>query len=233
MPTIALSYNWHVRQLDINNAFLNGDLFEPVFMEQPQGFVDSSRPSHVCFLKKALYDLKQAPHAWFSKLKTFLLSSGFRGYQSDCSIFVRFHSAGIIYVLVYVDDLIVTGSSSSRITSFIQALNKTFSLKDLGDLHYFLGIEITRSFDGLLMCQQKYIKDLLKRSKMADAKPISIMKLEPRIPAVIGSEVSVLEWIAYVVSLISTPELFRTGIEFFIWGREGFTEEEGGEQEEH
>lgn len=140
--SIALSNNWRIWQLDINNAFLNGDLIETVYMKQPKGFEDATHPTHVCKLHKALYGLKQAPRACFNKLKTYLVSNGFRACQSDTSLFVYVSQATTIYVLIYVDDLIVTGLNDAKVSNFICRLNNQFSLKDMGDLHYFLGLQV-------------------------------------------------------------------------------------------
>ncbi|CAM8940349.1 unnamed protein product [Rhodiola kirilowii] len=142
-------------------------------MAQPQGFVDPSRPHHVCRLHKALYGLKQAPRAWFNKLKQHLITWGFRACQSDTSLFVHSTAITTIYILVYVDDLIITGSNSQLVQKFITDLNHTFALKDLGDLNFFLGIQITRSSSGISLSQHNYILDVLARSKMLDSKPIS------------------------------------------------------------
>lgn len=149
--SIALTKGWPLRQLDINNAFLNGELHEQVFMEQPKGFIDPQYPSHVCLLKKALYGLKQAPRGWFTMLKTFLISHGFKSCLSDCSLFVRQLPNDVTYILMYVDDLIVTGSNPQSINQFGGILHGTFSLKDLGPLHFFLGIEVTRNKDTILL----------------------------------------------------------------------------------
>ncbi|CAM8900500.1 unnamed protein product [Rhodiola kirilowii] len=142
-------------------------------MAQPHGFEDPSRPNHVCRLHKALYGLKQAPRAWFNKLKQHLITQGFRACQSDTSLFVHSSAIATIYILVYVDDLIITGSNSQLVQKFITDLNHTFALKDLGDLNYFLGIQITRSASGISLSQHNYILDVLVRSKMLDSKPIS------------------------------------------------------------
>ncbi|CAM8882543.1 unnamed protein product [Rhodiola kirilowii] len=142
-------------------------------MAQPQGFEDPSRPNHVCRLHKALDGLKQAPRAWFNKLKQHLITRGFRACQSDTSLFVHSYAITTIYILVYVDDLIITGSHSQLVQKFITDLNRTFALKDLGDLNYFLGIHIARSPSGITLSQHNYIIDVLAWSKMLDSKPIS------------------------------------------------------------
>ena len=108
--SLAVSYNWSLQQLDVRNAFLNGYLQEEVYMKQPPGFHDSSRPQYVCRLHKALYGLKQAPRAWFQRLSTFLLAQQFVHSHSDASLFNCRSSSCKMYVLVYVDDIIVTGS---------------------------------------------------------------------------------------------------------------------------
>lgn len=100
--------------------------------------------------------MHQAPRAWFDKLKTFLVSSGFVPSKSNASLFVR-HRSGSVFVLVYVDDIIITGDSSVDIDAFVQQLHSAFSLKDMGALHYFLGVKVTRTTNGLHLCQRKYI----------------------------------------------------------------------------
>ncbi|KAG8487623.1 hypothetical protein CXB51_018130 [Gossypium anomalum] len=160
-------------QVDVNNAFLNGDLDNEVFMQQPLRFVqyDSVGQPFVCRLKKALYGLQQALQAWFDKLKQFLVSVEFVVSKFDASLFIRITSDSVLYVLVYVDDIIITGNILTVIATFVDQLNVEFALKDMGDLHYFLGIEVTRSSSGCLhLCQKKYIWDLLARSSLSNAK---------------------------------------------------------------
>ncbi|KAL1224638.1 Retrovirus-related Pol polyprotein from transposon RE1 [Cardamine amara subsp. amara] len=142
-------------------------------MEQPVGFVDNGKPHHVCKLWKAVYGLKQAPRAWYLELRTFLIQSGFVNSLVDASLFV-FHSGNtLIYTLFYVDDIIITGNDSAKVQEFIEVLSRRFSLKDLDELSYFLGVEATRSNAGLLLNQRKYITDLLHRTNMSSAKPAS------------------------------------------------------------
>ena len=168
--SIALSKGWPIRQIDFNNAFLNGDLTETIFMTQPEGFCVGG-PQLVCRLNKALYVLKLAPRAWFSKLQSALLSIGFNYGKCDCSLFIKVTPHYTLYVLVYVDDVIITGSTQQAISQLIQNLHSTFSLKDLGLLHYFSGIEAKPTTKkGLLLSQTKYIYDLLVKASMSDCK---------------------------------------------------------------
>lgn len=140
-------------------------------MEQPRGFQHPSHPNAVCKLHKALYGLKQAPRAWFNRLKHHLVTHGFRACHSDTSLFVHHSAATVIYILVYVDDFIITGNNPQLIQHLIHDLNQTFALKDLGTLTYFLGVQITKSAAGLHLSQQQYIRDILTRTKMLDSKP--------------------------------------------------------------
>lgn len=171
--SLAVSQGWPLRQLDVNNAFLQGHLSETVHMQQPQGFVDQDRPSYVCKLRKAIYGLKQAPRAWYHELRAFLLHSGFKNSHTDTSLFVLHTDKQRLFILVYVDDLIVTGDNGSMINSFVAALAARFSIKDLGQLKCFLGVEVVPNQQGILLSQRRYILDILARAKMSDAKPVS------------------------------------------------------------
>ena len=142
-------------------------------MSQPPGFIDPNKSQYVCRLNKALYGLKQAPRAWFKKLSNSLLHWGFSCSKADTSMFIFHSTASILIVLIYVDDIIVTRSSSQLISSLVTFLHSNFALKDLGDLHFFLGLEATRTNDNLYLTQSKYIKDLLQRVQMSDAKHIA------------------------------------------------------------
>lgn len=170
---LAVNRDWPVRQIDVNTAFLQDHLNEEVFMSQPPGFHDTDRPSHVCRLRKAIYGLKQAPRAWYSKLKNFLLASGFINSLSDTSLFILRHAGNFVYLLVYVDDILVTGTSSTLVQQVIDALAAKFSIKDLGHLSYFLGIETIRTSQGIHLMQRKYVTDLLQRTDMLQAKPVA------------------------------------------------------------
>ncbi|KAL5703600.1 hypothetical protein ACHQM5_022129 [Ranunculus cassubicifolius] len=171
--SLAVSSGWPLRQLDVKNAFLHGSLRETVYMTQPPGFVDPNRPHHVCKLHKAIYGLKQAPRAWFQRFSSFLIRCGFTQSRADHSMFVYNHGGQIMVLLLYVDDIVLTGSSSDWLTSFISTLGHEFEIKDLGPLHYFLGIEVTSTSPrtGLHLSQTKYVVDLLRRTNMLECKP--------------------------------------------------------------
>jgi hypothetical protein len=148
-------------------------------MEQPPGFIDSRFPNYVCHLKKALYGLKQAPRTWFNKLSSTLLHLGFTASQMDHSLFV-FHTSHVcLFLLIYVDDIIVTGNNLSAINNLIHKLKLEFAMKDLGPLHFFLGIHVICSISGLHLSQLKYIAELLEKSHMVGAKPVK-SPLPPR-----------------------------------------------------
>ncbi|KAK0607898.1 hypothetical protein LWI29_022218 [Acer saccharum] len=170
--SIATSHGWPLRQLDINNAFLQGQLTEDVYMAQPPGFIDSDYPTHVCKLRKAIYGLKQAPRAWYHELRQFLITSGFTNSYADTSLFVLKTGGALLYLLIYVDDIILTGSSTTQVEQFVDTLARRFSLKDLGSLSYFLGVEVLPHKHGILLSQRRYIMDLLARTKMTGAKPV-------------------------------------------------------------
>jgi histone deacetylase 1/2 len=171
--SIAVTRGWCLRQLDVQNAFLHGVLEEEVYMRQPPGFENAKMPNFVCKLDKAIYGLKQAPRAWYSRLSSKLINLGFKASKSDASLFIYIKGHVTMYMLIYVDDIIVTSSSSEAVTALLQDLKKDFALKDLGDLHYFLGIEVTKCKDGILLTQEKYAHDLLTRVGMTKCKSSS------------------------------------------------------------
>ena len=142
-------------------------------MSQPLGFSHPQFPNHVCKLKKALYGLKQSPRAWFFCLSSCLLALGFRGMRSDSSLFIYYSAIVTIYFLIYVDDLIVIASQPSAIDVLLRHLKSDFTIKDLGNLNFFLAIEVSPNSKGLILSKKRYIIDPLKKTKMLEAKPIS------------------------------------------------------------
>lgn len=155
----------------MKNAFLHGTLSETVYCVQPSGFEDPSHPDFVCRLNKSLYGLKQAPRAWFSRFATHLLSLEFTEANSDTSLFVYKRGADIAYLLLYVDDIVLTASSPALLRRIISALQQEFAMKDLGLLHHFHGMHVQPSGGGLLLSQRQYMVELLDRTSMSDCKP--------------------------------------------------------------
>jgi histone deacetylase 1/2 len=171
--SLAVARGWCLRQLDVQNAFLHGILEEEVYMKQPPGFEKDNTAHLVCKLDKALYGLKQAPRAWYSRLSTKLISLGFKASKSDTSLFI-YQKGGIsIYMLIYVDDIIVTASSEEAVAALLRDLKEEFALKDLGNLHYFLGIEVKRNKEGITLSQSKYARDILSRVGMTKCKLVT------------------------------------------------------------
>uniref|UniRef100_A0A2N9J9G3 Uncharacterized protein n=1 Tax=Fagus sylvatica TaxID=28930 RepID=A0A2N9J9G3_FAGSY len=171
--SLAAQNQWSLRQLDVSNAFLHGLLKENVYMTQPIGFIDSAKPSHVCQLHKSLYGLKQAPRAWFERFTSHLLTLGFSASVADASLFILHHGSTTVYLLLYVDDIIITGNNPTAISDIITQLSNAFELKDLGPLRYFLGLQIDYKKVGLFVHQHKYITDLLTKFHMTECKTAS------------------------------------------------------------
>ena len=148
-------------------------------MKQPLGFIDDHYPDYVCRLRKSLYGLKQAPRAWNAKFTGYLPALGFVSSHSDPSLFVKHDGPNVVILLLYVDDIIITGSSSTLVQSVIDDLGQVFDMKDIGQLTYFLGLEVSYQSNGdLFVNQAKYARDLLKRAGMETCKP-SITPCKP------------------------------------------------------
>lgn len=141
-------------------------------MDRPQGFPDPNRPSHVCKLHKAIYGLEQAPWTWYLRLTNYLQSLGFIGSNADTSLFVRQLGGEFIIFLIYVDDIVITSNHVAAMPKLLRDLGSLFAMKDLGPLHYFIGIEACRVSSNLYLTQTKYVWDLLHKTQMHDAKPI-------------------------------------------------------------
>ena len=160
-------------QMDVKNAFLNGDLSEKVYMQPPLGLsVDSNK---VCHLRRALYGLKQAPRAWFAKFSSTISRLGYMASHYDFALFFRRTNKGTILLLLYVNDMIITGNDLSGIQELKDFLNQQFEMKDLGHLSDFLGLEITHSTDGFYITQTKYASELFSRAGLTNSKTIDIL----------------------------------------------------------
>jgi hypothetical protein len=168
--SIVLSLKWETHQLDVKNTFLHGKLAEVINTRQPTGFIDSTHPEHVCRLNHSLYGLKQAPHAWYQRFATFITSIGFTYSRSDTSLFVLQCVEGTTFLLLYVDDIILTASSTWLLDRITASLRSKFAMTDMGSLHYFLGIAVTRDSSGMHLSQAKYAVEILDNAGMTACK---------------------------------------------------------------
>jgi hypothetical protein len=169
---VAASRHWSLSEIDVKNVFLNGDLSEEVYMQPPLGL--SSAPNKVCRLRWALYGLKLAQRAWFTKFSVTVSSLGYSISSYDSALFIRRTDRGIILLLLYIDDMIITGDDSIGILELNQFLSQHFEMKDLGTLSNFLGLEISSSSssDGYYLTQAKYISNMLSRANLTDCKTV-------------------------------------------------------------
>jgi hypothetical protein len=168
----ACSKNIKVYQMDVKSSFLNGELEEEVYIEQPEGFQLSENADYVCKLKKALYGLKQAPRAWYSRLDKYLQQEGFRKGSADNNLYIKVSQGNILLIEVYVDDIIF-GSDDDRLSQkFAKDMQNEFEMSLLGELSFFLGLQIRQRNQGIFISQTKYIREMLKRFGMEDCKPV-------------------------------------------------------------
>lgn len=169
--SLAANLDWPLHQLDVKNAFLNGDLEEEVYMEIPPGFKSKFGPN-VCKLNRSLYGLKQSPRAWFEKFTQSMKKQGYTQGQADHTLFTKFsHDGKVAALIVYVDDIVLTGDDTVEMARVKEKLAVDFEIKDLGPMRYFLGMEVARSKNGIVVSQQKYILDLLKETGMSGCRP--------------------------------------------------------------
>ena len=169
---LAAINKWHLKQLDVNNAFLYKDLNEEVYMVIPQG-MNPEKPSLVCKLQRSLYRLKQTSMQWYVRLSSFLISHGYKQCSFDYSLFLKHQHNSITALLVYMDDIVLFGNNLIEIWNITQLLDNAFEIKDLGDLRFFLGFEVARTSTSINLCQRKYALDILIDIGMLGSKPVS------------------------------------------------------------
>ncbi|KAG7559351.1 Zinc finger PMZ-type [Arabidopsis thaliana x Arabidopsis arenosa] len=167
---MACILNFTVHQMDVKSAFLNGILQEEVYVEQPKGFEDMMKPEYVFKLKKALYGLKQAPRAWYERLTNFLLEKGYNRGSIDKTLFILEENKEIMMVQIYVDDIIFGSTSQKLVDQFIENMTREFEMSLVGELKYFLGLQIVQSDEGIYISQSTYAKKILKKFQMDKCK---------------------------------------------------------------
>jgi hypothetical protein len=161
--------NIKVYQMDVKSAFLNGKLDEEVYVEQPPGFEDQDLLDYVYYLFKAIYGLKQAPRKWYDTLSEFLIENGFVRGVIDKTLFTKKYKTDTLLVQVYVDDIIFGSTNENLCKKFAKLMQGKFEMSMMGELKFFLGLQISQRQDGIFICQSKYVKELLKKYKMEDS----------------------------------------------------------------
>jgi hypothetical protein len=169
---LAAKLKWKLHQMDVKIDFLNRIIEEEVYIEQPQGFEVEDMKSHVFRLNKALYELKQAPRAWYGRIDSFLTSLGFTKSKANSNLYFKIMDNEPVILLLYVDDLFLTGEEKI-ITECKQRLVAKFEMKDLGLMHYFLGLEVWQSLERIFLNQGKYTVEILKRFNMLECKSMN------------------------------------------------------------
>jgi hypothetical protein len=163
----AANLGWNLFQMDVKNAFLHGDLQEEIYMHIPPGFSTVQTEGKLLKLRRSLYGLKQSPRAWFDRFRKAMLKLGFRQSNADHTLFYKRCAGKLTILIVYVDDIVITGDDSQGIEKVKQHLKNEFEVKDLGEMRYFLGIEVSRSPRGIYLSQRKYVLDLLSETGMS------------------------------------------------------------------
>ncbi|PKU87215.1 Retrovirus-related Pol polyprotein from transposon TNT 1-94 [Dendrobium catenatum] len=184
--TVALHHGWIVHQMDVANAFLHGSLTETVYMAQPQGFVDPTKPDHVCHLQKAIYGLKQAPRQWYNTFTSYLVSIGFSHSAADPSLLYFKQNSIQIFLLMYVDDILISGNNTNEISALMSRLSQQFSMKNLGVANDFLGIKIDYIENSCFLSQKTYAQSLLQLAQLTECHALAnptCTKMPPNLPA--------------------------------------------------
>ncbi|CAI0435035.1 unnamed protein product [Linum tenue] len=153
-------------QMDVKSAFLNGVIEEDVYVAQPPGFEDHRYPDHVFRLNKALYGLKQAPRAWYDRLTSFLHDQNFVQGSVDKTLFIKHESSDLLLVQIYVDDIVFGSTNTQMCSSFCESMKSVFEMSLMGELKYFLGLQIKQTAHGTFISQSKYVSTMLQKFDM-------------------------------------------------------------------
>ncbi|KAM2653882.1 hypothetical protein EV2_025463 [Malus domestica] len=212
LHTVPAARHWFVHQLDVQNAFLHGDLHELVFMEPPSGLRRQGE-NVVCRLNKSLYGLKQASRNWFSTFSATIQKAGYQQSNADYSLFTKAQGTSFTVVLIYVDDILLTGNDLQEMERLKTFLLTRFRIKDLGDLKYFLGIEFSCSKKDIFMCQRKYALDILQDSGLTGARPDKFpmkqnLKLTPTDGALLDDPTKYRRLVGHLIYLtVTRPDI--------------------------
>ncbi|GJY25342.1 retrovirus-related pol polyprotein from transposon TNT 1-94 [Tanacetum coccineum] len=208
--------NFKVYQMDVKSAFLNGKIKEEVYVKQPPGFESNEFPDHVCKLDKALYGLKQAPMAWYEILSTFLIQNKFARGRIDNTFFIYKSKGEVILVQVYVDDIIFGSTSYKHCKQFEKPMTKKFEMSMMGELAYFLRLQIKQDDKGISICQEQYTRNLLKKYEISKSSSVKTPMVPPNNlgPDLAGKSVNETSYRGMIGSLMYLTAT-RPDIQFF------------------
>ena len=210
---IAAIFNLEIHQMDVKTAFLNGELDEEIYMEQPEGFSVPGQEQKVCKLVKSLYGLKQAPKQWHEKFDKEMLSNGFKTNECDKCVYTKSTQKGYVIVCLYVDDMLIIGSNHDMIQSTKNVLSSKFDMKDMGIADVILGIKISRTSDGYILSQTHYIEKILDKYIKGDLNVARTpVDLTLHLSKNTGSGISQLEYSRIIGSLMYLTNCTRPDI---------------------
>ena len=180
MLALTAKQNWPLWQMDVITAFLNGTITEELFMEIPDGFPGADDPTQVCKINRALYGLKQSPKAWYDRINTWLRIQGLICSESDPNMYYSKNNGKIVILLLYIDDVLITGDDKEAITKLKQKLQHEFEMMDLGEAQQYLGVEISRHSSGIFLNQKGYISKLLEKFNLKSCNPTRLL-IDPKL----------------------------------------------------
>jgi hypothetical protein len=225
---IAAINGLEIHQMDVKTAFLNGELDEEIYMEQPEGFKAPGQEGKVCKLVKSLYGLKQAPKQWHEKFDNAMLSNGFKINECDKCVYFKYIQNGYVIVCLYVDDMLIMGSNLEIVKTTKQMLSSRFDMKDLGIADVILGIKISRTSDGLILSQSHYIEKVLEKFKKYDISPTKTpVDVNLHLARNNGESISQLEYSRIIGSLMYIMNCTRPDIAYSISKLSRFTSNPG------
>ena len=227
---IAALRNLEVHQMDVKTAFLNGDLNEEIYMEQPEGFVAPGQEKKVCKLVKSLYGLKQAPKQWHEKFDNVMITSGFKINECDKCVYVKNTENEYVIVCLYVDDMLIVGSNDKMIKSTKNMLNSKFDMKDMGMADVILGIKITRTSDGLILSQSHYVDNILGKFDKDNSGVVRTpIDLSLKLSKNKGESISQIEYSRIIGSLMYLMSCTRPDIAYAVSKLSRYTSNPGKE----
>ena len=214
---IATLHNLEIHQMDVKTTFLNGELEDEIYMEQPEGFVAPGQEKKVCKLIKSLYGLKQAPKQWHEKFDKVMLSNDFKINECDKYVYTRNTQSEYVIVCLYVDDMLIIGSNNDVIKVTKKMLTSYFDMKDMGVIDMILGIKIAKTSSGLILSQCHYIENILKRFNQYDDSPIkTLVDLNLHLAKNNGPSIDQLEYSRIIGSLMYVMNCTRPDIAYAV-----------------